>query len=269
MWHFILKVCALFLKCKISWQHHDVLEGPLEKGNAVKSLVCCGLPQWPVEGKLRYGCEVPCSGPNQWLRLAPIRSKADKQIWYAVAYYSDQWELNRQRGGRSQRYAVAYYSDRWEPNEQRGGRSQRYAVAYYSDRWEPMNKESQKFKTISFMNTPVRNLISYHALNSVVSSKTLLQKMKKSSSSHALFFTHQHHWMLQPDSFSHLSPILVMNQRHPWAKSLQPIAEAAKFLGTCAPVFPLWSRSGRDPFWIHTTLSWWTILASSTSSKFS
>ena len=70
---------------------------------------------------------------------------------------------------------------------------------------------------------------------------------------------------LQPDSFSHLSPILVMNQRHPWAKSLQPIAEAAKFLGTCAPVFPLWSRSGRDPFRIHTTLSWRTILASSTS----
>ena len=129
--------------------------------------------------------------------------------------------------------------------------------------------ESQKFKTISFMNTPVCNLISDHALNSVVSSKTLLQQMKKSSSSHALFFTHQHHWMLQPDSFSHLSPILVMNQRHPWAKSLQPIAEAAKFLGTCAPVFPLWSRSGRDPFRIHTTLSWWTILASSTSSKFS
>ena len=70
-----------------------------------------------------------------------VKYLADKQIWYAVAYYSDQWELNRQRGGKSQRYAVAYYSDRWEPNEQKGGRSQRYAVAYYSDRWEPMNKE--------------------------------------------------------------------------------------------------------------------------------
>ena len=34
--------------------------------------------------------------------------------------------------------------------------------------------ESQKFKTISFMNTPVCNLISDHALNSVVPSKTLL-----------------------------------------------------------------------------------------------
>ena len=78
MWHFILKVCAFFLKCKISWQHHDLLEGPLENENALKSLVCCGLPQWPVKGKLGYGCEVPCRQANlvccsllQW----PVRTQ--------------------------------------------------------------------------------------------------------------------------------------------------------------------------------------------------